>query len=494
MSQQPKRNLHILAVPVQVEGHINGMVRLAQSISLQEGVIVSFVYPAHYHSLAQKRNELVALQKYPQLRLEVVEDGLHLEEKEALTYDAFHASIPIFQNAVKLLLHNLLHPAEHSSGLNLPPPCCIVSDTFCSWMQALADTVALPRIEFWTSTAAVFSMGSQLASLISGGVLPLPKSCWADSENKWIADAPLIDSVPGLPPFPVTDLPYEFVYPEDLSNPDLQAMVASFAHIREAHTILVHSVYELESEVLDSLQSVGYPIHAVGPLLDSGIEASTPTPADKAKHECLEWLDKQLPASVVYVALGTLAKFSAAERHALALGLEASGHPFLWIIRRDAIVDTLDSALPEGFLQRTIEKGLGLIVSWAPQREVLSHGSVGVFFSHCGWNSTLESIWEGVPMVACPRAGEQRSNARWIAEKWKIGVELERQVDGSFTKEAVQSALKEVMASECMPEGQSYKEGALKAKTLARSAVQNGGTSHSNLVSFCQHLHQSFTA
>lgn len=301
-----------------------------------------------------------------------------------------------------------------------------------------------------------------------------------DSEKKWKVEAPLVDCVPGLPPFQVTDLPVQFVHPEELTDPSLKFMMDAFGRAREAHTIFVHSAYELESQVFDALQANGFPIHAVGPFLDSPSQPSS----DNANQECIQWLDTQLPNSVLYVALGSIASLVPAEMHALALGLEASGHPFLWVIRRDSISSSLSDALPEGFLQRTVEKGLARIISWAPQMEVLRHCAVGAFFSHCGWNSTLESMWEGVPMVACPRAAEQRSNARWIVENWKIGVEVERQQDGSFTKEAVQSALQSVLTTE----GTDYKERALQAKRMARSAVQKGGASYTNLVSFLNGL------
>lgn len=485
------QQLHFLLVPAQSDGHINALLRLAHALVAEKGVLVTFGYPARYHSLALKRNMLSSLlsssssaHSNSMLRVEVVEDGLPLEEELTLTTEHRRSSFLVFQNAIKLLVHDLLHKSKPSSTAPLPPLHCIISDTFAPWTQDLADDVGIPRVDFWASTAAVYSMGCQLSLLLSNGTLPLPKSCWLDSE-KWSVEAPLIEGIPGLPPFPPTDLPVEFVQAEEVSDLKLQFMLARFGRVREAQTILVHSVYELESQVFDALQEKGFPIHAVGPLnADSASEPSTLIHAKGAKHECIQWLDKQPPSSVIYVAIGSMANFTSAEMQALALGLQASRHRFLWVIRRDSISGAVSEALPEGFLQQTVEKGLGLIISWSPQAEVLCHRSVVAFFSHCGWNSTLESIWEGVPMVACPRAAEQRSNARWIVQNWKIGVELERQHDGSFTKDAVERALHDVLAL-------NYKESALHFRKVARSAVQKGGTSHSNLVSFLQHLRHS---
>ncbi|KAI5059695.1 hypothetical protein GOP47_0026014 [Adiantum capillus-veneris] len=123
---------------------------------------------------------------------------------------------------------------------------------------------------------------------------------------------------------------------------------------------------------------------------------------DNAQTECLSWLNLQAESSVIYVAFGSLAKLSVEEIQELAVGLEASGSPFLWVIREDAVtMEELPQVLPEGFLERT--RGKGMIISWAPQVRVLAHKAVGGFLSHCGWNSTVESLWAGVPLLCCPR-------------------------------------------------------------------------------------------
>ena len=108
----------------------------------------------------------------------------------------------------------------------------------------------------------------------------------------------------------------------------------------------------------------------------------------------------------------------------MARGLEMSGQRFLWVVpgppggeeddgqKPDA---GLGALLPEGFLART--KGKGLVVeAWAPQREVLAHGAVGGFVTHCGWNSVLEAIMGGVPMLAWPMYAEQRMNKVFLVD------------------------------------------------------------------------------
>ncbi|MCO5585800.1 hypothetical protein L7F22_039736 [Adiantum nelumboides] len=228
------------------------------------------------------------------------------------------------------------------------------------WSQDLANDAHIPRVDFWTSTAVVYSMGSRLQLLVSQGIL-------LHEKTKWTAKAPLIEGVPGLPPFAATELPKQFLTGADSA---LQFMLAAFSRIREAHTILVHSFYELEGPIFDALHAAGLPVHPVGPLTDHPrppSSAQSPEGVNAAKrHQCLDWLDTQPAASVIYVALGSIAKLSPSKMHALALGLEAFKHPFLWVVRVDSLSCPLAKALPSGFLQRTVDQGSGLLITLAP--------------------------------------------------------------------------------------------------------------------------------
>ena len=78
---------------------------------------------------------------------------------------------------------------------------------------------------------------------------------------------------------------------------------------------------------------------------------------------CLEWLHQKPPLSVVYVAFGSFTVFDQKQFHELALGLELSNRPFLWVVREDIGDEgTKNKAYPEGFLDR-IKGSKGNIVS-----------------------------------------------------------------------------------------------------------------------------------
>ncbi|KAG9141841.1 hypothetical protein Leryth_013962 [Lithospermum erythrorhizon] len=144
--------------------------------------------------------------------------------------------------------------------------------------------------------------------------------------------------------------------------------------------------------------------------------------------ECLEWLDKKEPKSVVYVNYGSVIKMADKNVQEFARGLANSMHNFLWIVRNDIVGDgsSLVRLFPEEFLE--VIKDRGMISSWCPQENVLSHPSVGVFLTHCGWNSVLESLSFGVPLICWPLFAEQSTNGKFACEEWGVGVEISSNV------------------------------------------------------------------
>ncbi|KAH7291305.1 hypothetical protein KP509_29G011400 [Ceratopteris richardii] len=152
----------------------------------------------------------------------------------------------------------------------------------------------------------------------------------------------------------------------------------------------------------------------------------------------------------------------------------------MWVIRKDNQKEKdLSQILPEGFLERT--KGRGMIISWAPQVEVLSHRAVGGFLSHCGWNSTLESLQAGVPMLCCPRIAEQRLNCYYVCEQWNAGVEMMRTDIGGLEKKYVETGIKALLYGE---EGLQARDNAQRIMELAKKSHKEGGHAVANLQRF----------
>ncbi|XP_063936788.1 7-deoxyloganetic acid glucosyltransferase [Daucus carota subsp. sativus] len=187
---------------------------------------------------------------------------------------------------------------------------------------------------------------------------------------------------------------------------------------------------------------------------------------------CIKWLDEQPLKSVIYVSFGSLATVTTEQLMEFWFGLVNSGHRFLWVIRLDSVADNdgeqeFPAELEEGM------KARGYTVNWAPQEEVLAHPAVGGFLTHSGWNSTLESIYEGVPMICWPYATDQQINSRFVGEVWKLGLDIKDTCD-KFT---IEKAVRNLMGARKEEFAKSAKEMA----TLARKAVNEGGDCHHNL-------------
>ncbi|KAH0649170.1 hypothetical protein KY285_034418 [Solanum tuberosum] len=230
-----------------------------------------------------------------------------------------------------------------------------------------------------------------------------------------------------------------------------------------------------------------YPIKTIGPTIPSmyldkrlhddkeyGLSIFKPM-----TNECLNWLNHQPISSVLYVSFGSFAIVEAEQMEELAWGLKNSNNNFLWVVR-----STEEPKLPKDFLEElTSEKGL--VVPWCPQLQVLEHESIGCFLTHCGWNSILEAISLGVPMVAIPQWTDQPTNAKFVKDVWEIGVRAKQDEKGIVRREVIEECIKLVMEEE---KGKLIRENAKKWKELARNVVDEGGSSDKNIEEFVSKL------
>lgn len=356
----------------------------------------------------------------------------------------------------------------------------VVLDMFCITALEVTDKLGIPTYFFLPSGASVFAV------FLHVPVLDKTLS----TSFKDMGRTPI--HFPGLPPVPATDLPQNL---HDRSNDSYKTRIVNWPRYIEADGILINTFEELEPKAMKALRSGLWshkmpPVYCIGPLV---------TPAEdnrnEAKHECLTWLDSQPKRSVVFLCFGSMGAFSSEQIKEIAIGLENSGQRFLWVVKiqdepnkliESQLDPDLDSVLPEGFLDQTKDRGM-VVKSWAPQAQVLQHESVGGFMSHCGWNSTLEAVTYGVPMICWPLYAEQRLNKVILVEEIKIAALMNGYDEGLVRADEVETKVRWLMESEG---GKALKERMAAVKQEAVEALQDGGSSSQAFVQFLRDLEE----
>lgn len=251
----------------------------------------------------------------------------------------------------------------------------------------------------------------------------------------------------------------------------------------------------------------------IGPLFEGFFEGSDQTltfrerlQANK-RHQSdpwFEWLDQQPNASVLYICFGSIVELTGTQIKELALGLEKSGQRFFWVLRgaassskhhsQESNIKKMDrdlsDILPEGFLERTKSRGI-VYVEWVPQLQVLAHPSIGGFLSHCGWNSTFESMCLGVPMVAMPIQSDQMMNAIFIEKTVGVGVRVNAEKGGwaeTVGWELIEKAIKTLMNLDANTIGDMIRRKAVQVRETIERAIRSGGSSKDSMVLFVKLL------
>ncbi|KAJ8564377.1 hypothetical protein K7X08_000837 [Anisodus acutangulus] len=343
----------------------------------------------------------------------------------------------------------------------------LVIDMFCSSMVDVANELGIPPYIFFTSGAGFLSF-----------VLYL--SVWHSQHGREFS---LTDSVLDIPAY--TQLVPSNVLPSFALNKEGYTAFRNFGvRFKETRGILINTFAELEPHALNSLASDLElpPVYTIGPILDLEGQKGR---EENNKEEIMKWLEDQPPSSVLFLCFGSMGVFEVPQLQELAIALERSGVRFLWSINVSSIdsecSSKFDELLPEGFLSRTKERGM--VCGWAPQVHVLADKATAGFVSHCGWNSIIESLWYGVPIVTWPLYGEQQINAFQMVKDLELAVELKLDyrmgIGGILTAEKIENAIRCIMDSE-NPVRKRVKEMGDKS----REVLMEGGSSFNSVGHF----------
>ncbi|XP_010264016.1 PREDICTED: UDP-glycosyltransferase 76F1-like [Nelumbo nucifera] len=437
-----KRGVRLVLFTLPLQGHINPMLQLA-TILHSRGFSITFVH-THFNSPNSSN--------YPHFTFIPISDGL--SDAQASMEDVVALSAALNVSCVEPFRERL---ARLLSDQSEEPIACLISDVIMHFTQSVADSLKLPRIVLRTSGVSAFRAFAAFPILRQKGFIPIA------------ADAELEAPLPDLPPLRVKDIPVV-----DTQNAETlyELMDKSTNQAKSSSGIIWNSLEHLEHESLTALrQELGIPMYPIGPFQKYCSSSSSSLLAQD--RSCIAWLDKQAPKSVIYVSYGSIAAMTETEFVEVAWGLANSNCPFLWVVRPGSVrgSEWID-ALPHDFLETV--SGRGCIVKWAPQDEVLAHPAVGGFWTHNGWNSTLESICEGVPMLCRPYFGDQRVNARYVSDVWRVGVQLENELE----RGAIESGIRRLMVGKV---GEEMRMRALKLKEQVDLSLEKGGSSDQSL-------------
>ncbi|KAL2345134.1 hypothetical protein Fmac_006419 [Flemingia macrophylla] len=479
-----EEQLHFVLFPLMAQGHMIPMMDIAK-ILLHRNVIVTVVTTpqnaSRFTSIFDRYIDFGFPIRLAQLQFPCKEGGVP-DGCENLDMIPSLGMAADFFNATNFLQQ----PAEKLFKELTPPPSCIISDMCLPYTNHIARKFNIPRISFVGVSCFYLFCASNIQ------IYNIMNSVTTESEYFL---------VPGIPDKIETTIAQTGLA---INEGMKQVTDAIFEVETAAYGMIMNSFEELEPAYAEGYKKLrNDKVWCFGPLSSY----SNKDPLDKAQRgkkatieEChLKcWLDSQKPGSVIYACFGSLCNLIPQQLIELGLALEASERPFIWVIREGSQSEALEKWIKDdGFEERTNGRGL-LIRGWAPQLLILSHPAIGGFLTHCGWNSTLEAICAGVPMITWPLFGDQFLNEGLVVEILNVGVKVgvespvtwgkEEEIGVLVRKEDVERAIAELMDETCESEERRKRMRVLADK--AKRAVEKGGSSHSNVTLFIQDIMQ----
>ncbi|KAL1812590.1 hypothetical protein ACET3Z_022655 [Daucus carota] len=449
---------HVLAIPFPAQGHVIPMMELVRKIA-QHGIRVTFVNTDFNHKRVMKALSNKEDDSGDLVHLVSVPDGLEPGEDRNDIGKLFDV-LPLRMRADLVDLIQNINSSTDKSKIS-----CVIADGAMSWAMEVAEDMGIKRAFFWPASTATLSSLRSIHKLIQDGVL--------DTDGGVLKPNEIIQLSPTMPAMSTST----FVWTCFTDLATRKNIFDFFLNVNEAlkltSWIVCNSARELEPAAFTLFPDT-VPIGPLSASNELGHQAGHFWAEDSA---CVSWLDQQPAGSVIYVAFGSFTVFDQSQFRELALGLELTNKPFLWVVRPD-MTDGTDEAYPEGFEDRIGCRGR--MVGWSPQEKVLRHPSVACFISHCGWNSTTEGVSNGVPFLCWPYFADQLLNETYICDVWKVGLGFEKNENGIITKGEIKKKVEMLLGDK------DYKERAMVLKEKLASSVQGDGLSNTNLRNFIQ--------
>ncbi|CAL0311843.1 unnamed protein product [Lupinus luteus] len=460
---------HVLAFPCPAQGHVNSMLKVAQLLALHD-VRVTFVNTDYVHNRLVRFGDIdTLLASYPTLQFKTISDCFTEEDHPGIG-DRVGDVINSINLHAKPLLRDIL--------LTQKVTCLIADGVFGSLTNILARQLGITIIHFRAVSAC--SIWSYLCSpkLLECNELPIRGD---EDMDRIICNTPGMENL-----LRCRDLPSMFRPNRKGHLMSIDSVVFQTQQSLQADAFILNTFEDLEIPVLSQMRLHFPKLFTIGPLhhhlnlrKSEANKASLPNDTNSLKgnlfpvdRSCMVWLDDQPERSVIYVSFGSVALITREELLEIWYGLVNSKKRFLWVMRPHMITgkvgeDQIPVELEEGTKDR------GFMAEWTPQDEVLRHKAIGGFLTHSGWNSTLESIEAGVPMICWPYFADQQINSRFVSEVWKLGLDMKDVCDRNIVENIVNDLM--------VHRQEEFLKSAQKMATLAHKSVIEGGSSYCNL-------------
>ncbi|KAI3447572.1 hypothetical protein Pfo_004237 [Paulownia fortunei] len=464
------QNPHAIMFPYPLQGHVIPFVNLAIKLA-SNGFTITFINTEPIHDqISKARGHGVDQDIFAEarksgldIRYATVSDGFPLGFDRSLHHDQFFEGILHgFSAHVDEIVGNLLRQDPTINS--------IIVDTFYVWPSMIAEKYNLVNISFFTEPALVLTLYYHLELLRKNGH-------FASMENRLDA----IDYIPGVKSIVPTDLMSYLQAKDDISTTVHQIIYKAFEDVKRADFIMCNTIQEFEEETISALQQK-QPFYSIGPIFPPEFTKIRISTSLWSESDCTQWLNTKPHGSVLYVSFGSYAHTSKQVIEEMANGLLLSGVNFIWVLRPDIVSSDETDVLPVGFEDRI--KSRGLIVPWCSQIDVISHPTVGGFLTHCGWNSILESLWCGVPLICYPLLTDQFTNRKLVVDDLKIGINL-CDKKSIVTREGVCEKINYLMDGK---KSEEIRQQVKKVHKMLEDAMAKDGSSVLNFNSFVQDL------
>ncbi|XP_039132413.1 myricetin 3-O-rhamnoside 1,2-glucosyltransferase UGT709G2-like [Dioscorea cayenensis subsp. rotundata] len=466
---------HVLIICFPGQGHVTPMLSLAKLLSFS-GVFTTFVNTESIHRRLSSSSDLTDRRR---LRFRTVPDPLTGGVDEELGFSSKFINLQESMRSCSTEPYKKLLLTEELTG-EWPPVTCVIADGILFYAIEVAGEVGIPTLVFRTSSLSSSWAYASLRTFMDQGIIPFPEKCDMDEIVKGV------EGMEGI--LRRRDLPGFMKMVKSTEDNYIKIINGINSLLINGKALIFNSFDALDPTLLPIMSSYYPPIFTIGPLhlLTKFFNISNEKEQEQEKepgknscssslrqedHACMTWLDNQPDKSVVYVTFGTVAVMSLEQFTEFWHGLVNSGHRFLWAMREDMVKGKEEMEVTEELEEGTKERGC--MVEWVPQEEVLAHRAVGCFLTHSGWNSTLEGMVAGVPMICFPYFSDQMVNSRFVSEVWRIGLDMKDTCDRNTVERMVREAMEGESALE-------LRNSAARMADLARKSVEKNGTSCAN--------------